>query len=567
MQYSVLVNTYEKLEKISSKLEKTDILADLLSKTPTEELPKIVRLGSGRVFATYEQYELGIALQMMIKAISKATGFSTVEVEEKLKKTGDLGLTVEEFTSSKKQATLLKKELTVDFVFKNLQQLAFVTGEGSQDRKLNLISELLMSAKPNEAKYIVRTILSELRIGVAEGIIRDAIVKAFLLKKGMPKEEKKRLTEIVEYAWSIVSDFGEVAKITKEGGIEELKKVKIQLGRPMQVMLGLAAEKIEDVTNEFGKVIAQYKYDGMRVIIEKNVNKFWLFTRRQEDVTKQFPDIVELASKCLKAENCIVEGEALGIDTKTDMPVPFQILGQRIHRKYDIEKMVKEIPVQINLFDVIYLDGEMLLEKPLKERLEILKKIVKPIPGKFQLAEMIVADDVTKLEKFYEEALKAKQEGIFLKVKDAPYIFGRHVGGWYKIKPVQETLDLAIVGATWGEGARARWLTSYILACKDPNTGELLECGMMSTGLNEEQYQKMTKKLKPLIINEKGRTVYVKSKIIIEVGYQEIQKSPNYSSGYALRFPRYIRERTEEKSEPDSLDRVVSLFKSRGKAG
>ncbi|MEM5805846.1 MAG: ATP-dependent DNA ligase, partial [Candidatus Aenigmatarchaeota archaeon] len=310
-----------------------------------------------------------------------------------------------------------------------------------------------------------------------------------------------------------------------------------------------------------------YKYDGMRVVIEKKGGQFWLFTRRQEDVTKQFPDIVELAKKGLKAEECIVEGEAIGIDTKTGYPLPFQILSQRVHRKYGIEKMVKEIPVQVNLFDILYANGKSLFNKPLKERRKELEKILNPIKGKFQLAKYIITNDVKKLEQFYEEALKERQEGLMLKVPDSVYTFGRHVGTMYKIKPMMETLDLAIVGATWGEGARARLLTSYILACKDPDTGKLLECGMVSTGLTEEQYIELTKLLKPLIIKEEGRTVFVKPKIIIEVGYQEIQKSPNYSSGMALRFPRYIRNRTADKSEPDTLDRVKSLFKSQGKAG
>ena len=154
-----------------------------------------------------------------------------------------------------------------------------------------------------------------------------------------------------------------------------------------------------------------------------------------------------------------------------------------------------------------------------------------------------------------------------LKVLESPYVFGRHVNTMYKIKPVMENLDLVVIGATWGEGARTNWLTSYILACRDSDTGKLLECGMMSTGLTEKQYDEMTKRLKLLIIHEKGKTVYVKPKIIVEVGYQEIQKSPNYNSGYALRFPRYIRDRTSDKSEPDTLNRVKSLFKSQGRTG
>jgi DNA ligase-1 len=504
----------------------------------------------------------------MIKAISKTSGFKSDEIETKFAKLGDLGLVAEECLKSRKQFTLLTKKLTVNFVFENLRKLAIITGEGSQERKLNLIVELLVSAKPKEARYIVRTILGELRVGVAEGLIRDAIVHAFLLKEGMSKEEVEKATEAVDYAWNILSDFGEVARIAKEKGIEGLKKAKVQLGRPIQVMLGEKAESIEEVIKEFGRIACEYKYDGMRAEIQKRGNEVWIYTRRLEDVTKQFPDLVELCRKGILAKECIVEGEALAINPKTGLPLPFQVLSQRIHRKYEIEKMIKEIPVQLNLFDVVYLDGKELFNKPFIERRKILEKIVKTIPGKLQLAKQIITDNVKVAEKFYKEALEAKQEGLMLKVLSSPYVFGRHVGTMYKIKPIMETLDLVIVGATWGEGARAKWLTSFELACRDPDTGKLLRCGMMSTGLTEEEYEQMTETLKPLIIEEKGKNVKVRPKIVIEVGYQEIQKSPNYESGFALRFPRFIRERNDKSpEEADTLERIKALFESQGRAG
>jgi DNA ligase-1 len=569
MDYSVLADYYEKLEKISAKLKKTEILAELFRKAETEELPRIVLLVQGIVYPKFTQLELGIATQMMMKAISKASGFKPEEIEKRFARLGDLGLVAEECVKSRKQVTLLTRKLTVKFVFENLRKLATITGEGSQEKKLNLIVELLVSAKPKEARYIVRTILGELRVGVAEGLIRDAIVQAFLIKEGMSKEEKEEAVQAVDYAWNIISDFGDVAKIAKEDGINGLKKAEIQLGKPIQVMLGEKAESIEEVIKEFGKIAAEYKYDGMHAEIQKKGDQVWIYTRRLEDVTKQFPDLVELCKKGLKARECIVEGEALAINPETEIPLPFQVLSQRIHRKYDIEKMVKEIPVQLNLFDVVYVDGKTLFDKPFIERRKILEKIVKVVPGKLQLAKQIITDDVKEAEKFYKEALEAKQEGLMLKVLSSPYVFGRHVGTMYKIKPIMETLDLVIVGATWGEGARAKWLTSFELACRDPDTGKFLRCGMMSTGLTEEEYQQMTEILKPLIIEEKGKNVRVRPKIVIEVGYQEIQKSPNYESGFALRFPRFIRDRTPDKSpeEADTIDRVKALFESQGRVG
>jgi len=566
MEYSILADTYEKLEETSAKLSKTNILSELFSKTSSEKLPKVVLLAIGRVFPSYSEFELGIATQMMIKAISKATGFKTKEIEKKFKETGDLGLATEECIKSKKQTILLKKKLTIDMLFENLQKLAHITGVGSQERKLNLIAELLVSAKPKEARYIVRTILQELRIGVAEGIIRDAVVEAFLIKEATSKEEKKKIVEIVEHSWNILSDFGEIARIAKENGIKGLKKVRVKLGQPIRVMLGEKVENIEEIIKDFGKIAAEYKYDGLRTQIHKKGEKIWIFTRRLENVTKQFPDLVRYCKKGLKAKECIVEGETLGIDSKTGSPLPFQTLSQRIHRKYDIEKMVKEIPIKIYLFDVVYLDGTPLFNKPFKERREILEKIVNVTPEKFKLAKQIVTDNLKEAEKFYQEALDTKQEGLFLKILDSRYVFGRHVGGWYKIKPIMETLDLVIVGATWGVGSRANWLSSYVLACREEDTGRFLPCGMMGTGLTEEQFKLMTDTLKELIIVESGRKVTLKPKIVVEVAYQEIQKSPNYESGYALRFPRLIKIREDKgPEETDTKERVSNLYKTQGR--
>jgi DNA ligase 1 len=561
MDYSVLAETYEKLEKIPSKLKKTDILAELFEKTSANDLSRVVLLCQGMVYPKYQMMELGVAVQMMIRAIAKAAGFTVAQVEEKFKKTGDLGLTAEECIKSRKQSTLLKKKLTLDFVFDNLRKLATITGHGSQDRKLSMISELMVSANPKEARYITRTILQELRVGAAEGIIRNAIVKAFL------KEDKKEAAAAVEYAWNIMTDFGEVAEIAKKNGMEGLKKVRVQIGRPIQVMLGEKVENFEAVMDEFGEVAIEKKYDGARIQIQKQGNKIWLFTRREEDVTRQFPDLVELCKRCLKPNECIVEGEMLAVN-QSGSPLPFQVLSQRIQRKYDIERMAKEIPIQMNLFDVVFLEGKMLFGRQFKERREILEEITKVMPGKFQLSEQIITDNLKNAEKFYKKSLADKQEGVMIKVLDSIYVFGRHVGTMYKIKPVMETLDLVIIGATWGEGARTNWLTSYILACRDPDTGKLLECGMMSTGLTEEEYNEMTQRLKPLIVSEKGKTIKVKPEIVIEVGYEEIQKSKNYDSGFALRFPRFQRVRPEKGvEEADNIERVRELYKSQGNSG
>lgn len=560
MKYSLLAEVYEKLEGTSGKLDKTHIIASLLKETSKELLPKVVLLLNGSVFPSWSEEELGVAGQLMIKSIAKAYGISEKEIVKSFKKTGDLGLVVEIFSKSKKQTTLGVRELlSTEKVFENLQLIAKQTGGGSQDRKMNLIAELLAQAKPKEAKYVVRTALGELRIGVAEGIIRNAIAEAFGVSSA-----------IVENAWFLNPDYGEIARIAKERGEKGLESVKIEIGRPIMVLLAEKAPSLEEAVNSFEKVALEYKYDGARMLIHKRDDKIIIFTRRLENITKAFPDVVEICKKGLRARECIVDGEGLAIDKKTGKPLPFQMLSQRIKRKYDIGETAKGIPIELNLFDIIYLNGKALFDLSLKERRDLLAKTVKEIPGKIQLAKQIVTKDLKRAEKFYKEALEAGHEGLIVKNLEAKYQSGRRVaGGWLKVKPVLESLDLVIKGAIWGTGKRAGWLGSYILACRDPNTGDFLECGMMGTGVKEKKtapdditFKDLTNILKPYIEFEKGNEVKIKPKVVVEIAYEEIQKSPTYSSGYALRFPRLLRVRWDKgPEEADDLERLEKIFK------
>jgi len=294
----------------------------------------------------------------------------------------------------------------------------------------------------------------------------------------------------------------------------------------------------------------------------------WFYTRRLENITKQFPELKEFVLKAVDEKECILEGEMLGINPKTGKPLPFQKLSQRIKRKYDIEKMIKEIPIQVNLFDIVYLNGKTLFSEPLRTRRKKLENTVKVIPDKFQLAKQIVTKDIKKAEEFYHQALKANQEGIIVKNLDATYQPGRRVGYWLKVKPTLESLDLVIIGAIWGTGKRAGWLGSFILGIRDPESGEFLECGMLGTGIKEKKtnpeditFVELTKMLKPYIIGEKEGRVEIRPKIVIEVAYEEIQRSPNYASGYALRFPRFLRIRTDKSPEDaDDLNRLEKIF-------
>ncbi len=544
MLYSEFVEVYEELSKTSKRLEKTSILANFLRKLKKEGRSEWIYLLEGKVVADYDSREIGISRQLTIKAISKAFGVNSEEVEKRFRKIGDLGEIAEEFAIKKRQRTLFEKKLIVEKVFENLRKIMEIEGKGAVERKISLVSELLGAASGKEAKYIVRALLNDLRIGVADGIIRDAIAEAFFEDK-----EDKEVVSKIENAYYLSGDFAVVFENAIKG-LKELDKVVISPGKPINVMLAVKADDIKEAFRICGKPAAiEYKYDGFRMVISSDGKEIRLFTRRLEDVTKQFPDIINVVKKSIKGESFILDSEVVGYNPKTRRYKPFEAMSQRIKRKYDIEKLEKELPVEVNVFDVLYYNGKSLLNEPFKERRKLLERIIKPMKFKIRPAKQIITDNEEKAMKFYKEALKLGEEGIMVKNLEVGYQFGRRVGFIVKLKPIVNDFDLVIIGAEYGTGKRAGWLTSYILGCE---SGEkFLEVGKVSSGLKEKEeegtsYEEMTKLLRPLIFETKGKEVKVKPKIVVSVSYQNIQKSPGYSSGYALRFPRITRYRPDK---------------------
>ncbi|MFH0956869.1 MAG: ATP-dependent DNA ligase [Candidatus Aenigmatarchaeota archaeon] len=568
MLYSKLADAYDELEKTASRLAKTDVVARLLSEADAQNLPRIALLLEGRVFPAWSEKEMGIAGKTALRIVSAATGFSEDRVMKDLKETGDLGLTVEKLMAGRKQMTLGAKHIDIEKVFDSLQRLSSVEGKGSQDVKVSMVKELVMHSSPHEAKYIIRTALGELRVGVAEGVIRDAIGKAYFPEQ-YSSDGKKEVIAAIEWAWFMRPDYGEVARMAKERGLHGLREASLKLGEPFQVLLAEKAPSLKEAIESFENVEMEWKFDGARIQAHKDGDKVFLFTRRLENVTAQFPDIVDMVRKHVKAKACVLEGEALAVDQKSGKPMPFQMLSQRIHRKYDIGATAKEIPVQVNMFDIVYLDGEQLFSRTFRERRKILESVIKADPGKFQLAVPLVTKDLDAAEKFYREALAAGQEGVMVKNLDATYQPGRRVaGGWLKVKPIMETLDLVVTGAQWGTGKRAGWMGSFMLSCRDDERGEFLECGMMGTGVKEKKAEEgdvtlteLTDMLRPLVSGEKDNMVRIRPKVVLEIAYEEIQKSPNYGSGYALRFPRLVKVRIDRRPEDaDDISRLQRLY-------
>ncbi len=562
MLYSDITRLYIMMESTTKSLEKTDILADFIKNVKKDEISDIIMLCMGRVFPPYSEKEIGIAGNLMIKILSLTANLSEEKIIEVWKKKGDLGLTAKEVVGNRKQTTLFSKKLTTNLVIDNLRKCTDVEGKGAVEKKISLIKELLVFSTPDDAVYITRTVLGQMRVGVGEGIMRDAIAKGFNVEK-----------KLVQNAYDLLTDYGEVCSIAKEGGNTALLNVKLQVNRPINVML---FEKEEDISSGFERVgrpcAAEFKYDGMRCQIHKINDSVRIFTRNLEDITKAFPDVALYVKKNINAKSCIIEGETVSYNPDTKVYTAFQELSKRIKRKYDIKETKENIPVVIFLFDLLYLNGKSVIDFNFIERRKMLENILKEEKWKIELAVQIITDKDSEMEKFYKLALSNHEEGIMMKKLDSPYKPGKRVGYGIKIKPIMEPLDLTIVEAELGEGKRSKWFSSFTLACFDDKSRKFLECGKMGTGIKEKaeeglSFRELTEMLKENIIEEKEKKIKVIPKIVIEVAYEEIQVSPKYSSGFALRFPRLIRQKTDRKPEDcDNLDRIRKLFKQqRGK--
>ena len=603
MKYEKLARLYDEIEKTSKRLEKSFIISKFLKKCNTEDLEKIVYLIQGKVFPQWDERKLGMSSKLLLKAIAKSTGENTTTIENLWRKFGDLGLVTEELMKNKKQKTLFSSSLSLKKVIDNIKKLSEMEGEGTVNRKVGLISELLGSASGLEAKFIIRTVTESLRTGVGDSMVRDSLVFTFYprpqgvffkceecgamnpkvndcMKCGIKLENKKESKEAreeynsyineVQHAFDVSSDFGLIAKTLKEKGREGLKELNLVVGKPIKVMLYPKVDNVEEAFEVVGEpAIIEPKLDGFRVQIHRKKDEIKLFTRRLEDVSKQFPDVVKAVKDFVRSKDVILDTEVVGIDKETKRVKPFQDISQRIRRKYDIEKLVKELPVMITVFDVIELNGENTLNLRLEERKKKLKAVVKQEDNVIEIIDELVTSDVKKAEDYYKDCLAKGHEGVMMKKLEGIYKPGKRVGQGVKVKPVMESLDLVVVEAEWGEGKRAKWLSSFTIACRDGD--KLKEIGKVGTGIKEKSeegvsFQELTDDLKPLIMSQKGKKVVVRPRVVLEILYEEIQKSSSYSSGFALRFPRVLRLRDDKGvSEISTLKEVNCFFKGQKK--
>jgi len=547
--FKALAELGEKLEATTKRLMMVDLAAGFLMNLEFDETEPAVSMILGRPFPRWDQRTLDVSWATLSEIIKRITGIEWTVFTNVFSKTGDIGAatkTIFENSKVRKQTALFQKALTIAEVRRSLQTIAETSGSGSRERKERLIETVLSQASPVEAKYLVKIFIGEMRTGFHEGLMEQAVSKAFQVP-----------LRAVQEASMITGDIGEVASIAKTEGKLGLSKIGFNIFRPVGPMLAQMASSVAQALEEHGgKTAFEYKYDGARVQIHKSGDDIEIFSRRLTDVTDSLPEIVDLARANLKVEKAILEGEVVAVDSH-GYPIPFQHLMRRFRRIHGIAGAAERIPLRLYLFDVLYLNGQDLISTPYDQRRRVLAANARGIP----LTSQLVTKDAQEAEKFLKQAMEAGHEGLMAKRLDSPYTPGIRGKRWLKIKPILEPLDLVIVGAEYGYGRRHGWLSDYYLAARDADTGKFLTLGKTFKGMTDVEIIEMTKRLKELTVKQSPRSVSVVPRIVVEVAYNEIQRSPKYDCQMALRFARITRIREDKApEEADTIQRVRQIY-------
>ncbi len=514
----------QRIEKLSSRLAMSDALAEVFLTIPNEELPVFVRFAQGRLFPDWSAEKLKFGPSLLYEALAYVIGKKREYVISAINSSGDAGEVVESLLSKREQTTFFSQELELMDVWNQFMAMAKSQGRKSQQERLRTAQYLLSNASPLEGRYLSRLMLEEMRIGVGEGVIKDAVSKAFTIP-----------SESVEHAHQAFNDLGEVALLAKTD-LEKLLESHITPFKPVKMMLAQVGS-IAGMLDIHKTLAAENKYDGSRFQFHKVGDKAAIYTRRLEEMTDSIPDVVAQLSAAT-THDVIIDGEVIAI--LNAKPMPFQTVLRRIRRKHDIDTAQGKIELRPCVFDILVCDGKTLIDLPFSERRKVLTEVMTEY-----VAPQIVSSSAEEIEAYYHAALDAGNEGIMLKVLDAPYLPGNRGKLWIKIKPEVDTIDLAVTGAEWGEGKRAKVFGSFILACQDEN-GELLEISRVATGIDDATLAMLYDLFKDKVIAEKGKTVTFEPDTVFEVGYAELQRSVNYPAGYALRFPRFVRLRDDK---------------------
>jgi DNA ligase-1 len=579
LQYAAIADAYEKIESTTKRLEMTDLLVDLLRNTPKEVIGKVAYLTQGRIYPDFVGVEIGVAEKLAVKALARASGRRESEVEEDLKKTGDIGESTQKFIASKKQVSFFQRALTVEKTYETLDKMARTSGSGAVDLKLSFLAGLLAAATPKEAKYIMRTVTGNLRLGIADMTVLDALAIAY----GGGKEARQH----IERAYNICSDLGRVAETLIEKGLEGIKRFKVSIDEPIRPMSAERLSSPEEIIEKLGgKCVAEYKYDGERLQAHKRGNDVTLYSRRLEDISGQYPDAVELFKKQVRANEAILECECVAVDVDSGEMRPFQELMHR-RRKYGIEKAIEDYPVSLFLFEALYVDGKDLTLDSYPVRRKTLERIIEE-SERVKLAQHVIVSDTRKLERYFLRAIEDGCEGLICKsvAKDSVYQAGARGWLWIKYKrdyksEMKDTVDLVVVGAFYGRGKRAGTYGALLLAAYNSENDTFETVTKCGTGFTDEDLAKLPKLMEKHVVSHKHPRVnsmleadlWFEPAVVIEVLGAEITLSPIHTcaidsvrkgGGLAIRFPRFTGNYRLDKSAEDATttSEILEMYRN-----
>ncbi len=564
MKFGELSIYLEKLESISSRNEITAILADLLKKVPSSEVEKVIYLMSGGIGPWYKRTEFQIAERLMLTIVARAYGISLEEVKNKYKEMGDIGKVAEELAS---KFTVHHSQFTVGELYEELKRVAQMEGGGSVEKKVAGMADILLSVDALSARFIARVPTGNLRLGFSEKTMIDALS---LMEYGT-KERSKQILK----AYEVIPDLGLLAKNIKEKGIDKATKhVSPDVGVPVMPMLCSRLKSPTEMIKKMGEVAVEPKFDGLRVLIHYSKQKKILkaFTRNLKDISQMFPELEKIGEH-VKANEFILDSEAVGMDAELLQMADFQTTMKR-RRKHDIELTQRSIPLCFQIFDVLLVDKESLIDTPYIKRREVLEKIIKPNPL-LKVDDYAVTSDPEVITRLHKEFRKKGLEGIIIKRKDGGYVPGRTGWNWVKMKEAEDTvgklsdtIDAVIMGYTSGRGKRVNFgVGQFLVGVRERD--QILTLTKVGTGLSDEQFRELYKRLEPIKMDEKPKEYnvhkdltpdfWVKPKIIVEIAGDDLTVSPKHTAGYALRFPRLIKFRDDK--SPQTITTVKEVQK------
>jgi len=526
----------EKIKATTSKKQKINIVANYLVKLSREDLPLACRLLTSKVFSPWDTRAVNISYSTILETLQEITGVDEKRLKEVCLKYGDLGSAAEDLMKDKKVTTLVQTPLTLQKLYNALDSAASKKGEGASELRRRILSGLLALGSPLEVKYLIKVLCGEMRIGLDAGLLEEALATAC-----------GRSLNKVREAGLIVADIGETALVALNGTFDALK---LGLFHPTNFMLAEEMVSPQEVAEYFRcELYAEYKYDGVRAQIHSDGKDVRIFSRRLEDITISFPELAKPVGR-----DVILDGEVVPYK---DSILPFQRLQQRLHRKAITQDVLDEVPVVYYAFDILYHNGVTCINKPLKERRLILEGLDLQPP--FYCAKQSRVRSEGDIREAFESSLKLGYEGLVVKRPDSEYTPGKRGKKWVKLKKELATLDVVTVAAEYGHGKRAGVLSDYTFAVKSKDGFKVI--GKAYSGLTDKEILDMTEKLNSLTIKDLGHIKIVEPKIVLEVAFNNIQRSSRHNSGYALRFPRIKRIRWDKSVEEiDSLDRVREIY-------